>query len=475
METKSAAILVVDDEDSVRFVLARALSSKGYHVEVADGLAEAERLLRERAWDVVFLDVNLPGGSGFGLFEAAAKTPRPPAVVVMTAQATMQNAVTAMRKGAFDYITKPFDLDMVEILAGRILEYRAMERRLGALAQERAAGAMDEMAGNCAPMQALFKFIGRAADLADTVLITGPTGAGKELVARGLHFHSRRAAEPFVAINLAAAPGDLLEADLFGHVKGAFTGAVEAREGKFAAAGEGTLLLDEIGDMPMALQAKILRVLQEREYTPVGSSRSIHAAARIIAATNKSLEDEVRAGRFREDLYHRLNVLAVKVPGLDERKEDIPLLVEAFLRRSAKTMGVGIKRVSPEAMAAFMARPWPGNVRELENAVRRAVALAPGGAVTLETVPGGQEGKPAPGLATRAQDMETVISELYSSLPAGSIYQILIRRVEKALVGIALERAGGALSKAANELGLNRNTLAKKIAELGAGKPRIGE
>jgi len=468
-EKSKGAILVVDDEESVRFILSRSLSARVARVDVARTFAQAEAMLAENDYDIVFLDINLPGGSGLDLFGHATSGPRTPSVVVMTAEATMQNAVTAMRQGAFDYITKPFDMDMIEILTERILEYRAMSAELGALRSRREVGDSDDMVGQSAPMQSLFKFIGRAADSTDTVLVTGPTGSGKELVARALHFHSRRAAAPFVTVNCAAVPGELLESELFGHMKGAFTGAVESREGKFAAAGEGTILLDEIGDMPLPLQAKMLRVLQEREYYPVGSSRPRRTLARVIASTNKNLDEETRSGRFREDLFHRLNVLSTHAPTLDERKEDIPALVEAFLARAAKTLGEQPKRANPEVIEAFMARHWPGNVRQLENAIRRAVALAPGDAITLEDIPseaGGRAVLTSPGAA----GLEEAASAIYPAIAPGAVYETVIRRVEKALILTALQRNGYVQSKAAEELGLNRNTLAKKIAELGITK-----
>ncbi|MDH4183129.1 MAG: sigma-54 dependent transcriptional regulator [Nitrospinota bacterium] len=464
------AILVVDDEESVRFVLLRGLKKPSRALDSAETATQAARMIAEREYDIVFLDINMPGGSGFDLFDSLPQGPAAPSVVVMTAQATMHNAVTAMRKGAFDYITKPFDIDMVEILVERILQYRAMSRELGQLRSSKAAAEMDEMAGQSAAMQKLYKFIGRAADSSDTVLITGPTGSGKELVARALHFHSRRAAAPFVTVNCAAVPGELLESEMFGHVKGAFTGAVESRDGKFAAAGDGSILLDEIGDMPISLQVKMLRALQEREYYPVGSSRPRKTNARVIASTNKNLEEETAAGRFREDLYHRLNVLSIQAPSLDERKEDIPILTEVFLARAARTLGERPKRISPEAVAALMARSWPGNVRELENAVRRAVALAPADAVMPEDFPWRAKGATASEPGQASGGLEQALSAIYDSAPAGAIHKTALEMVEKSLIQKAMKRAGGVQSKAAEELGLNRNTLAKKIAELGIGK-----
>jgi len=472
MDTDTAArrILVVDDEESIRFVLARGLERKGYTVDTAATLAEALELLNERAYFIMFLDIIIPDGSGFDLLETVKARPHPPAVVVMTAEATMKNAITAMQKGAFDYITKPFDFDVVDILVNRVLEYRKMSQELDRLKSGAAAPqSADDLVGRCEPMQEVFKLIGRAANTGENILIMGPTGSGKELVARALHFSSSRAHGPFITVNCAAIPNDLLESELFGHVKGAFTGAVEDRKGKFLAADGGTILLDEVGDMPLPLQAKMLRVLQDKEFYPVGSARAVRGDARVLASTNRDLEKDAAAGRFREDLYHRLNVISVRMPPLRERKPDIPLLVEHFLSKIARTLNERPKTVGPGVMDALTAYDWPGNVRELENTIRRAVIMSPGGAVTLGDLPGEFGGRA--GGADPQSELAALIRRLASQAPEGEIYDRVVGAVEKALLEHALNLTGGVQLRAAKILGVNRNTMAKKMGDYGIDRP----
>lgn len=463
-----ARILVIDDEESIRFILSRGLARAGYEVDTAETLADAGELLNEGGYFLVFLDIVLPDGSGLDLLDTIRKQPGGPYVVVMTAEATMKNAIAAMQKGAFDYITKPFDLDVVNILVERVAEYKTMSEELARLKSGGAsAPAKEILVGRSAPMQEMFKLIGRAAGSGATVLITGPTGSGKELVARALHASSGRGAGPFVTVNCAAIPGELLEAELFGHVKGAFTGATEDRQGKFAAARGGTLLLDEIGDMPMALQAKMLRVLQEKEFYPVGSPKPVVSDARVLASTNQNLSGAVAEGRFREDLYHRLDVVRIQTPPLAERKADIPLLVEHFLEKIAASLNESPKKVGPGVVEALMGHDWPGSVRELENVVRRAVIMAPGDTITLNDIPAQMGGAGA--AADAPESLRRAALEIARSAPEGQIYDTVIRQVEKALIENALAQAGGVRTKAARALGLNRNTLQKKIEELGAG------
>jgi len=384
---------------------------------------------------------------------------------MMTAEATMGNAIKAMQKGAFDYLTKPFDLDEAEILVDRILEYRQMARELAELRSgEAPTSAQDEIIGRSPPMQDVFKLIGRAANTDATILITGPTGSGKELVARALSRNSPRASGPFITVNCAAIPKDLLESELFGHIKGVFTGAVEAQKGKFLAANGGVLLLDEIGDMPPALQAKMLRVLQEKEFYPVGATKPVKIDVRVLASTNRDLAADVAEGRFREDLYHRLNVVHIHLPPLKERKSDIPLLVEHFLAKIARALGETPKAAGPAVLESLTKHDWSGNVRELENVIRRAVMMAPGDTITMDALPpklGGETKKPSsPG------SLERAIEEICEQSGEGEIYENVIKMVDRAVIENALKRAGGIQTHAAKLLGMNRNTLTKKIAEL---------
>ena len=457
-------ILVLDDEDALRLVLSRSLERKGYEVDTAESVEEARELLNEHGYSIGFFDIALPDGSGLDLLDSVKKRPNPPSVVIITAEATMKNAIEAMRRGAFDYLVKPFDLDEVEALTVRIMEYRRMAEELARLKSTRpAAQPAGEIIGRSPALQEVFKLIGKLADSDVTALITGPTGSGKELIAGALHQNSPRAKHPFISVNCAAIPGDLLESELFGHVKGAFTGAVDDHKGKFASAGAGTIFLDEVGELPLSLQAKLLRVLQEREFYPVGSARPVRAEARVLAATNRDLSAEVAGGRFREDLYHRINVARIELPPLSQRKGDIPALVGHFLEQTAIAVGAEPKSVSPSAMNVLAGYDWPGNVRELSNTIRRAALMAPGSVITVDDIPpeiGGRKG------ATLPDDtLARSVRELMELSAEGEIYDAVIKRVEKTLIENALRKTGGVQAHAAKLLGLNRNTLMKKISE----------
>jgi two-component system nitrogen regulation response regulator GlnG len=458
-------ILVVDDEDALRLVLSRSLERKGYAVDAAGSVAEARELINEGGYSIAFFDIALPDGSGLDLLDSVNKRPNPPSIVIITAQATMKNAIEAMRRGAFDYLTKPFDLDEVEVLTARIMEYRRMAEELASLKSARpAAQSAGEIIGRSPAMQEVFKLIGKLADSDVTALITGPTGSGKELIAGALHQNSPRVRRPFISVNCAAIPGDLLESELFGHVKGAFTGAVEDRKGKFASAGAGTIFLDEVGELPFALQAKLLRVLQEREFYPVGSTRPVRAEARVLAATNRDLSAEVAGGRFREDLYHRINVARIELPPLSHRKDDIPALVGHFLEQTARAVGAEPKSVSPSAMSLLSGYDWPGNVRELSNTISRAALMAPGSVITADDIPqeiSGRKGAVRPG-----DTLARSVREAMEQCADGGIYDAVIKQVEKALIANALKKTGGVQAHAAKLLGLNRNTLTKKIVQL---------
>lgn len=463
-QTPEERILVVDDEDALRLVLSRSLERKGYVVDTAASVEEARELINERGYAIGFFDIALPDGSGLDLLDSVKKRPNPPSVVIITAEATMKNAIEAMRRGAFDYLTKPFNLDEVEALTARIMDYRKMAEELALLKSVRpATQPAGEIIGRSPAMQEVFKLIGKLADSDVTALITGPTGSGKELIAGALHQNSPRAKHPFITVNCAAIPGDLLESELFGHVKGSFTGAVEDNKGKFLSAGAGTIFLDEVGELPLSLQAKLLRVLQEREFYPVGSAKSVRSEARVLAATNRDLSVEVSAGRFREDLYHRINVARIELPPLRQRKGDIPSLVSHFLEQTAKAVGTEPKSVSPAAMGILAGYDWPGNVRELSNTVRRAALMSPGSVITVEDIPpeiGGRKG------ATRPEDaLARNVRELMELYGEGEIYDAVIKRVEKTLIENALKKTGGVQAHAAKLLGVNRNTLMKKVLE----------
>ncbi|HLK11139.1 MAG TPA: sigma-54 dependent transcriptional regulator [Candidatus Binatia bacterium] len=473
---RPANILVADDEESIRWVLERACAQRGHSVAAVASGAEALAALRARSFDVALIDIRMPDLSGLDVLVRAREERIDTLFIVMTAQNTMANAIEATKRGAYDYLTKPFDLEQVALLIDRALELRRLTRDL-----ERLRGELEQrrelVIGRTPAMQEIYKVIGRVAPTDATVLIQGETGTGKELVARTIHHHSDRRG-PFVALNCSAIPNELLESELFGYERGAFTGAIERRIGKFEAAAEGTLFLDEIADMPLALQAKVLRVLQEREFTRVGGRDAIRADVRIVAATNQDLEAAVRAGRFREDLFFRLNVVRIFVPPLRERRADIPELIDFFLDKINRELGSAIVGVTDDVRERLMHHAWPGNVRELENTLRRAAVLARGRTLVAEdfALTG-----PARSGATEERPLEDAVRERLAQLladdherPAGDLYTQLISAVERPLLELVLERAGGNQVKAAQMLGINRNTLRKKITDLGIPLRRPG-
>jgi DNA-binding NtrC family response regulator len=380
----SARILVVDDDASIRETFAHHLAGSGYQVTVASSAAAAfSALATEPA--LMITDVRMPGLSGLELLERVKQSVPDLDVIVITAHEDMTTAIAAMKAGAYDYLVKPLDLDHVDLVVSRCLRDRALRARARELAAEAAEPfALKRLVGRHPAMIATYKLIGQVANTAAPVLIRGETGTGKELIARAIHFNSQLAQEPFIGLNCTAVAETLLESELFGHVRGAFTGAVAERRGRFELAGKGTLFLDEIGDTSPAFQAKLLRVLQEREFYPVGSERPRRTEARVITATNRDIEALVREGHFREDLYYRLRVVEIRVPPLRERQEDIPLLVQHFVDRVAREMHLGPVAVLPVAMQLLAAYEWPGNVRELENTLTRALVLARGGAIGPE-------------------------------------------------------------------------------------------
>jgi two-component system, NtrC family, nitrogen regulation response regulator GlnG len=465
--------LVADDEESIRWVLATALAGEGHTVEqVEAGDAALERLTRDH-FDLALVDIKMPGLDGLAILskarEAGLKTP----IVIITAQNTMANAIEAMKRGAYDYLTKPFDVEEVRLLVQRVLEMRRQAADLNRLEQQtrRRFELGVEIIGKTPAMQDIFKTIGRVAHTDATVLIEGESGTGKELIARAIHSHSPRWSGPFIALNCSAVPRDLLESELFGHERGAFTGATEQRPGVFEVAQGGTLFLDEIGDMPVELQAKLLRVLQERELTRIGGREVIKTDCRIIAATNQDLERAVKQSRFREDLYFRLKVVPITVPSLRQRRGDIPELVSYFIDKINREMGTQITGVSPEARVTLSQHPWPGNVRELENTLVRAAVLAPG--PTLMPRDFALASRETPVTAYDDMSLEDIVrlklKEYFRQtrdVEPTDLYPLIMERVERPLIELTLERTQGNQLKAASILGINRNTLHKKITQL---------
>jgi two-component system nitrogen regulation response regulator GlnG len=467
-----ARVLVADDEPSIRFVLRETLEQSGHQVvDVEDG-DQALEALASGGFQIAFLDIRMPGLSGLELLDRVRSLGVDTAIVIITAQNTFENAVEAMKRGALDYLVKPFGMAEVAALVGKALRTRALQREVRELRREvgRQTAPGERLVGRSPELLEIFKTIGRVAAREVSVLITGESGTGKELVARAIHAASPRAQAPFAAVNTAAIPRDLLESELFGHERGAFTGAVAARAGLFREASGGTLFLDEVGDMPVELQAKLLRVLQSAEVTPVGGRDAFPVDVRIIAATHRDLDASVREGSFREDLLYRLRVVPLKIPPLRERREDIPTLAEHFMARYAEELTGGPRWFADATIERLSEHDWPGNVRELENAIKRALVLSSGGVLApedfsfLDEQPAGEQ----PELP------ELVIQEVVAAL-AGSetreIYRRILERVERPLLEAVLAHTRGNQIRAAVLLGINRNTLRKKIVELGIPVP----
>jgi len=470
----TGAILVADDEESLRWVLEQALAKRGHTVEsVADG-SRAWAALETGRFDVALLDIRMPGMAGLDVLQRARERGVDTLCIIMTAESTMAHAIEATKRGAYDYLPKPFELDAVHLLVQRALTLRRLARDVARLRGE-LRQQQDALVGHAPAMQEIFKLIGRVAPTEATVLIEGETGTGKELVAKTIHAHSDRAG-PFLALNCSAIPGELLESELFGHERGAFTGALDRRPGKFEQAAGGTLFLDEIGDLPLALQVKLLRVLQEREFTRLGGHTALSADVRIVAATNRDLEGATRRGEFREDLFFRLNVVRIRVAPLRERREDVPALIDFFADKMHRQHGMQVLGVSEEARRLLVAAPWPGNVRQLENAMLRAAVLAGG---TRPLLPddfdlGNVPHVPAAPPASLAAAVEQRVAEL---LDAGGtrprdVHANLLAEVERPMLRVVLQRTGGNQVKAADVLGINRNTLRKKLTDLDVPVPR---
>lgn len=464
------SILIADDEELLRRVLADTLSEEGYSVEIVDSGSRAWERLHHKSFDLAFFDIRMPDPSGLELLLRAREAQLLTPIIIMTGQTTMENAVEAMKRGAFDYLTKPFDLDEVKSLAARALEAQRLITE--APVTLTVHGQKEQIMGHSPAMQELYKTIGRVVKSDATILIQGESGTGKELIARVIHQYSARWRAPFLGVNCSAIPAELLENEFFGHERGAFTGAVERRLGKFKQAAGGTLFLDEIGDMPLALQAKLLRVLQEREFTRIGGRELIKADVRIIAATNQDLATAVKEQRFREDLYFRLRVIPLTLPPLRQRREDIPELVSYFLEQVNREMATTVVGVTPEAMALLMRHQWPGNVRELENCILRASVLAPGRMLTVADLALPAAEPILPELLSDLSFEEVVRRKLRAYfqqtpiLEPCDLYEIVIAQVEKPLLELTLEYTNGNQLKAAEVLGINRNTLRKKITDL---------
>ena len=471
MSVAAGRILVCDDDDAVRTIVAQALRRAGHAVKTAASLAELEREMRIQQPDVLVTDVVLPDGDGIeNATRLHAERPDMP-VIVLSARNTLTTAVRANEAGAYDYLPKPFDLDTL----GRTVA-AALDRRGAAVAPDDAAEDQSlPLIGRSPAMQEVYRVIARVVSNDLTVLVSGESGTGKELVARAIHDLGSRRAAPFVPINMAAIPRELIEAELFGHERGAFTGAAQRSAGRFEQAAGGTLFLDEIGDMPIEAQTRLLRVLQSGEFTTVGGARTIRADVRIVAATNRALHQAVASGQFREDLFYRLNVVPIALPALRERRDDIAELARHFLERAAEA-GLPRKTLDEAALAALEAHDWPGNVRELENLMRRLAALSRDdriGAAEVRAMIGSAAAPLADAVPDAGVDaairalIERLARQDPRALDDGTLYDRVIAEVERPLIEAMLARHGGNQLRAARALGLNRNTLRKRLDLLG--------
>ncbi|MGH0030010.1 MAG: sigma-54-dependent transcriptional regulator [Myxococcota bacterium] len=455
MSAPRARVLVVDDEPSMQEFLEIFFRSEGFHAATAGDLETALLHLEGDEFDVVITDIQMPGGTGLDLLRAVQEVAPEAVVIMMTAFASTETAISAMKEGAYDYITKPFKLDEI-----RVVVEKALEKKLLASENRRLKSELEtktrprSIIGTSTAMQQVLDMVGQVADTKANVLISGESGTGKEVVARAIHDAGARRDEPFVAVNCGAIPENLLESELFGHVKGAFTGAVQNKSGLFEVARGGTVFLDEIAELTLALQVKLLRVIQERTFRQVGGTSDLTFEARVVTATNRNLQEEVAAGRFREDLYYRLNVIEIALPPLRERRDDVPLLVQHFVERYTRELGKPVGGVTDAALARLAEYDFPGNVRELENVVERAVALCRGETIDTDVLP--------PTLLSPREPARVVRIP-----PEGVKLDELVDAYERSLLLEALEQTGGVKKRAAARLGISFRSFRYRLEKLG--------
>lgn len=462
-------ILIVDDEANLRRLLAAQLTQDGYEAHaVADG-KEAMAALKEQHFDAVITDLRMPNMDGITLLRHIQQEYGDIPVIVLTAHGTVETAVEAMRLGAFDFLTKPFDRAEMQAVVGKAV--RTVDHRHKDVAIEPDERGRYRIIGESEPMLAIYQILEKVADTPATVLITGESGTGKELIARALHENSGRRAKPFIRVNCGAIPRDLMEAELFGYERGAFTGAVTSKPGRFELAHDGTLFLDEISEIPVEMQVKLLRAIQEGEIDRVGGIKPIRVDVRLVAATNRDLKSEIASGRFREDLYYRLNVVPIHLPPLRERRTDIPLLAEHFLSKQVARLKRGSMKLSPEALEAMVNYPWPGNIRELENVIERTVLLTDGDTIRLKDLPLElQRGERA---GSSAGSFEVGDEETTESSPGGLKQQVreAAAKLERELIVRALAQTGGNVTQSARLLKISRKSLQIKMKEFGLREP----
>ena len=461
-------ILIIDDEANNREALTMLLTHAGYTVESADSGESALEILKKRPFEIVITDLFLPGVSGIDILKKVKEDSPYTNVILITGNASAETAVEAMKEGAFDYITKPFNIEKLKVLVAKALEKsQLVAENLYLRQQLRGKYKFENIIGNSMAIQQVFSRMEKIVNTDSTILILGESGTGKELVAKAIHFNGARKEKPFIAINCGAIPAELLESELFGHVRGSFTGAVSDKPGKFEVANNGTIFLDEIGTMPLHLQMKLLRVLQEQEIERVGSSKKTKLNVRVISATNANLEEQVKKGQFREDLYYRLNVIPILLPPLRDRREDIALLARHFLQKTCREMKRNLMALSPAATKALEAYDWPGNVREMENVIERTVALTDGDIIEKRDLPfhvgGGEE-------------TDSGVTYLTPAVTAEGVNLVeIIEEIERGMIREALELGRGVKAKAATLLSINRTTLVEKMKRLGIESPEKQE
>lgn len=464
-----AVVLIVDDEPAARYGMKRALESEGYAIIEAGDLDQAQQAVETRAPNVVLLDVRLASESGLDYLPVLASRESAPTVIIVTAHGSERMAVQAIKLGAYDYLAKPFDVEELRLLVGNALEAQVLRSENQRLRKELAStGTFGQLVGSAPSMKRVYSLIEKVAQTDVSVLITGESGTGKEVVAREIHARSRNASGPFVTLNCAAMPEELIESELFGHEKGAFTGAAGKRIGKFEAANKGTLFLDEIGDMSPSTQAKVLRVIEDKNFQRLGSNQTISSDVRIVSATNKLLESEVEKGGFREDLYYRLCVVKISLPPLRERKSDIPALAHSFCTRFSLAYRKQALSLSSDVLRVLLDYDWPGNVRQLRNCLERAVVLSENKEITLEALP--QEILSMKKRAARSDGEPSGIT-VSDSLD----FKSAKREFEKRYIERTLEQSSGNVTRAAARLGMHRQSLQHKIKELGLSKRFVSD
>lgn len=463
-------ILIVDDEDNIRWVLGKYFEKKGFDVDYGVNGKEAVEKSMNSEYSVMLLDIKMPDMSGFDVLETLKENMVKTPIILITAQNTVNNAIRGISIGAYDYIAKPFNLEEVNNVVEKALESYEQNRKAGKADVTEGQISIGEIVGHSTEMLNIYKTVGRVADKDVTVLITGESGSGKELITRAIHHNSRRKDRKLVSVNIAAIPAELIESELFGHEKGAFTGAQSRKTGRFEEANHGTLHIDEIGEMSVDLQTKLLRVLEEKQLYRLGGETPVNVNVRIIASTNRNLKEEVEKGNFREDLYYRLNAITLKLPPLRERKDDIPDLIEHFIAKYSRELNMELRTFSENAVEILKKYYWPGNVRELENSVKRVMVLSPDKIIEerhlREIVPYIFDTDQSNDVfdSTIRDELSRMLTNLDDSNT--DIYLKVISRVEKQLFRLVLESTNGNKKKAAAILGINRNTLSKKLAEL---------